>query len=342
MAAARRHHTLTECYARATRRCAHDVPWPRQNGPFRAGSARIAGGFPVPLSARVPWWTVGVNRPDRPYPPVAPPVPPPPVRRESIASVRSDRVAHPVWPGPSSLHAAAHPRSVEIHYRARTLPVSPDEVEVSVLFRNVSRTSRRLLISALGTVSVLAVLVPIVASEPDTTPAAAQRMFEAELEFPVHAHPATGVLLPEPPPAPPFPEWELHEFEAGLEPAGFELEVVAVETQPTRRAAEPVEPEPAQGECPPNSSPDCAFTYRVPLETWERVADCESNGRWDINTGNGYYGGLQFNLSSWQWVGGSSYPHEHSKWVQIHFAERLLDRQGWVAWPACSSKLGLR
>jgi hypothetical protein len=214
-----------------------------------------------------------------------------------------------------------------------------------VLFRNASRTSRRLIVTALSTVSVLAVLVPVVASEPDATPAAAQMMVAPELEYPVHAHPATGELLPEPPPPPPFPEWELHAFEAGLESAGFDPEVMAAETQPTRRAVEPPpaepEPEPAEGECPPNSSPDCAFTYRVPLETWNRVAQCESNGRWDINTGNGYYGGLQFNLSSWQWVGGSGYPHEHSKWVQIHFAERLLDRQGWTAWPACSRKLGL-
>jgi hypothetical protein len=213
-----------------------------------------------------------------------------------------------------------------------------------VLFRNVSRTSRRLIVTTLSTVSVLAVLVPVVASESSAPMMAAAVMMEAELEYPVHAHPATGELLPEPPPAPPFPQWELHAFEAGLEPAGFEPEVIAAETQPARRAVDPppAQPEPAEGECPANSSPDCAFTYRVPLETWERVAQCESNNRWDINSGNGYYGGLQFSVSSWQWVGGSGYPHEHSKWVQIHFAERLLDRQGWVAWPACSRKLGLR
>ncbi|MFA9432198.1 transglycosylase family protein [Egicoccus sp. AB-alg2] len=75
---------------------------------------------------------------------------------------------------------------------------------------------------------------------------------------------------------------------------------------------------------------------------WDRLAQCESSGDWSINTGNGYYGGLQFSLSSWEWVGGEGYPHQASKAEQIHRAERLLERQGWGAWPACSSQLGLR
>jgi LysM repeat protein len=80
----------------------------------------------------------------------------------------------------------------------------------------------------------------------------------------------------------------------------------------------------------------------VSLSTWEALAECESNGNWSINTGNGYYGGLQFALSSWQAVGGSGYPHEASKEEQIRRAEKLLELQGWGAWPACSSALGLR
>jgi LysM repeat protein len=75
---------------------------------------------------------------------------------------------------------------------------------------------------------------------------------------------------------------------------------------------------------------------------WDRLAQCESGGDWAINTGNGYYGGLQFALSSWEWVGGEGYPHEASKQEQIARAEILLERQGWDAWPACSSALGLR
>jgi LysM repeat protein len=77
------------------------------------------------------------------------------------------------------------------------------------------------------------------------------------------------------------------------------------------------------------------------VSTWDRLAQCESSGNWSINTGNGYYGGLQFSLQSWQWVGGSGYPHQASKSEQIRRAEILLDRQGWNAWPACSRKLGL-
>jgi hypothetical protein len=75
---------------------------------------------------------------------------------------------------------------------------------------------------------------------------------------------------------------------------------------------------------------------------WERLAQCESGGNWSINTGNGYYGGLQFSLSSWRWVGGSGYPHHASRAEQIHRAEILLSRQGWNAWPSCSRQLGYR
>lgn len=75
---------------------------------------------------------------------------------------------------------------------------------------------------------------------------------------------------------------------------------------------------------------------------WDRLAQCESGGRWNVNTGNGYYGGLQFSLGSWRAVGGSGYPHQASKSEQIARAEALKARQGWGAWPACTAKLGLR
>lgn len=76
---------------------------------------------------------------------------------------------------------------------------------------------------------------------------------------------------------------------------------------------------------------------------WARVAQCESGGNWSINTGNGYYGGLQFSLASWRAVGGTGYPHHASPAEQIARAQRLLEIQGWAtAWPACSAKLGLR
>jgi hypothetical protein len=75
---------------------------------------------------------------------------------------------------------------------------------------------------------------------------------------------------------------------------------------------------------------------------WDRLAQCESGGNWSINTGNGYYGGLQFSLQSWRGVGGSGYPHHHTRTEQIYRAERLLAIQGWGAWPACTRKLGYR
>lgn len=75
---------------------------------------------------------------------------------------------------------------------------------------------------------------------------------------------------------------------------------------------------------------------------WDRLARCESGGNWSINTGNGYYGGLQFSLSSWNAVGGNGLPSQASKSEQIARAEMLKARQGWGAWPACSAKLGLR
>jgi ferric-dicitrate binding protein FerR (iron transport regulator) len=75
---------------------------------------------------------------------------------------------------------------------------------------------------------------------------------------------------------------------------------------------------------------------------WDRLAQCESGGNWSINTGNGYYGGLQFGMTAWRATGGSGRPDQNSREEQIRRAEILLDMQGWGAWPACSRRLGLR
>lgn len=77
------------------------------------------------------------------------------------------------------------------------------------------------------------------------------------------------------------------------------------------------------------------------LATWEKLAQCESGGNWSINTGNGFYGGIQFTQESWNGVGMTGSPHTASKETQIEAAERLLAIQGWGAWPACSAKYGL-
>jgi len=80
--------------------------------------------------------------------------------------------------------------------------------------------------------------------------------------------------------------------------------------------------------------------YRV----WERVAECESSNNWHINTGNGYYGGVQFSSSTWGAYGGHKYASEAnlaSKAEQIQVARRVLDSQGPGAWPVCGPNAGL-
>jgi len=75
---------------------------------------------------------------------------------------------------------------------------------------------------------------------------------------------------------------------------------------------------------------------------WDRLAQCESGGNWAINTGNGYYGGLQFSLSTWHAWGGSGYPHQASRETQIAIATKMRDAAGgYGAWPGCASALGL-
>jgi hypothetical protein len=75
---------------------------------------------------------------------------------------------------------------------------------------------------------------------------------------------------------------------------------------------------------------------------WDRIAQCESGGKWGTASGNGYYGGLQFSPRTWKAFGGKGMPHKASKGQQIAVAERILAVQGWKAWPACSRKVGYR
>ena len=77
---------------------------------------------------------------------------------------------------------------------------------------------------------------------------------------------------------------------------------------------------------------------------WIRVATCESSGNWKINTGNGYYGGLQFSAATWRGFGGTKsarYAHQATKAQQIAIAKRVLAVQGPGAWPVCSKRAGL-
>ncbi len=77
---------------------------------------------------------------------------------------------------------------------------------------------------------------------------------------------------------------------------------------------------------------------------WDKVARCESGGNWKINTGNGYYGGLQFSGRTWSGFGGGKYAsraNKASKGEQIAIARRVLATQGPGAWPTCGRKAGL-
>ena len=70
---------------------------------------------------------------------------------------------------------------------------------------------------------------------------------------------------------------------------------------------------------------------------WDAIAACESGGNWAINTGNGYYGGLQFSLPTWYANGGTGMPNHASKAEQIRVAENVLRTQGIGAWPTCGA-----
>ncbi len=106
-------------------------------------------------------------------------------------------------------------------------------------------------------------------------------------------------------------------------------EETSVDVPPTPEPSPPsATPEP---ELPPDDDSDIA---------WDRIAKCESGGNWHINTGNGYYGGLQFSARTWRGVGGPGLPHEHSREVQIHYAKILQARYGWGQWSCANARFG--
>jgi murein DD-endopeptidase MepM/ murein hydrolase activator NlpD len=84
--------------------------------------------------------------------------------------------------------------------------------------------------------------------------------------------------------------------------------------------------------------------HAADVSTWNKVAACESTDNWNINTGNGFYGGLQFTQSTWEAYGGTKYARRAdlaTKDQQIAVAEKVLDGQGPRAWPVCSVQAGL-
>ncbi|HZK32663.1 MAG TPA: transglycosylase family protein, partial [Corynebacterium sp.] len=88
------------------------------------------------------------------------------------------------------------------------------------------------------------------------------------------------------------------------------------------------------------SSPDAGNV--VTAEDWAKLAECESGGNWAIDTGNGYYGGLQFAQQTWEAFGGTEYApkaSEAGREEQMEVANRVLKEQGWGAWPACTNRM---
>ena len=84
--------------------------------------------------------------------------------------------------------------------------------------------------------------------------------------------------------------------------------------------------------------------FAVAGKTWDRLARCESGGNWAIHSGNGYYGGLQFDLATWSAYGGTKYaarPDLATREEQITVGEALYAKRGFQPWPSCRAKLGL-
>lgn len=139
------------------------------------------------------------------------------------------------------------------------------------------------------------------------------------------------------------------ELEARIRAHVATLEAQQLEEE---RQASAVVEEPAPQVTTTTTSPPTTAVPETYVETpvshgsvWDDLAWCESRGDWHINSGNGFYGGLQFMLSTWLSMGGDQYayyPHEASREQQIEVAIRLQGVQGWGAWPACTAKLGLR
>jgi hypothetical protein len=155
--------------------------------------------------------------------------------------------------------------------------------------------------------------------------------------------PAGFAAAPDAPPAPPAPD-----APPPAEPAGFVPAPDAPPAPPAPDAPPPDAPppdalppdapppaDPAIDAPPPDAPPAPRKAYSV---NWDAIAACESSGNWAINTGNGFYGGLQFLPSTWRANGGSGAANAASREEQIRVAENVLRTQGIRAWPVCGRR----
>ncbi len=128
-------------------------------------------------------------------------------------------------------------------------------------------------------------------------------------------------------------------------PATTTTEAPTTTTEAVVQALQAPAPTAPPATAPPTTAPPAPPTTRPYADpndpaTWDRLAQCESGGNWAMNTGNGYYGGLQFSLATWHGVGGAGYPHTATKAEQINRGKILQARAGWDQWPSCAKRLG--
>ncbi|MFJ9339629.1 transglycosylase family protein [Streptomyces sp. NPDC101733] len=123
-----------------------------------------------------------------------------------------------------------------------------------------------------------------------------------------------------------------------LRRAALAAAVALVLALPSNALAAPPPPSPGS---PGHRAGDCGPGGQWP---WDCVADCESGGRWAVNSGNGFYGGLQFWQPTWEEHGGLGFAARAdlaTRDQQIRVAEDVLGSQGWEAWPVCAKRYGL-
>jgi hypothetical protein len=147
-------------------------------------------------------------------------------------------------------------------------------------------------------------------------------------------------------------EDERRSFDAFVQAASAPVVEAPAHPEPAPPLRDPAVPHPGPVDAPPTTEPPPPpGSYGPPAPevphwtVWDDLAQCEASGNWHINTGNGYFGGLQFVQSTWVGFGGLGYAPRAdlaSREQQIHIAEWVLRGQGWGAWPACSARLGLR
>lgn len=93
---------------------------------------------------------------------------------------------------------------------------------------------------------------------------------------------------------------------------------------------------------PPTPKPVTAAARPSNDLIWQRLRNCEAGGRYDRNSGNGYYGAYQFSAGTWRSLGYKGLPHQAPPEVQDEAARKLQARSGWGQWPACARRIGAR